>query len=347
VTSRTANRLTLLAMLAMFVAAIVVLYHQLQATRPAEVLDRLAGMPAASIVAAVLLTALSYLVLTCYDFLALRYVRRKLRAREVLFASFTAFAFSNSIGVALLSGGSVRYRMYSALGLRAVEIGEIVVFCTLSYALGVCLDAGLMLVIVPAMAGVLHVPRSLALLIGAALVAVPTLYLAATLIRRRPIRLGRYHLRLPSVRIGVAQIALASIDQVLAGAVLYALLAPGQHIAFVDFLGVYLVAAPASVLSLVPGGLGVLETLIVLLLAQAPKGAILGTLVAYRFIYFLLPLALAMALVAGLQIARAPSDLGWLAGAVKGLHARLAAATRKDKGDKAETATRAFGEAPR
>jgi phosphatidylglycerol lysyltransferase len=349
VTSKTTNRLMLVATLAMFLAAMFVLYHQLGTTRLSDVLDRLGSMPMGALMGAVLLTVASYLVLTGYDFLALRYTRRKLRPGEVMFASFTAFAFSNSIGFALVSGGSVRYRIYSALGLRAVEIGEIVVFCTLSYALGVCMAAGLMLVLDPvAMAGVLRVPPALASLAGAVLVAIPTAYLAATLIRRRPIRLHRYHLRLPTFGIGVAQIVLASIDQLLAGAVVYVLLAPGQDLSFGAFLGVYLVAAPASVLSLVPGGLGVLETLIVLLLPQAPRGALLGALVAYRFIYFLLPLALAVTWVTLLQVARVPSDLGWLARAVGAVHARLTGGRhQKRRRDKPAAAAKALSEAPR
>lgn len=345
-TRKTANRLTFGATLAMFLAAMFVLYHQLDATGLAGVVERLRNIPAKAIVAAVLLTVASYLVLSGYDFLALMYARRKLRAREVMFASFTAFAFSNTIGFALVSGGSVRYRIYSALGLRAVEIGEIVVFCTLSYALGVCMAAGLMLVLAPGMmAGVLHLPRSLALLFGLLLVAVPSAYLAATVMRRRPIRIGGYYLRLPSLGIGIAQIALASVDQLLASAVIYVLLSPGQEVPFMTFLGVYLVAAPASIVSLVPGGLGVLETMVVVLLSQTPTGAVLGALLAYRFIYFLLPLALALAGVTLLQLARTRLDLRCLARGVNALESRFApGGRRKSRSGQPGSAAEALGE---
>ena len=77
-------------------------------------------------------------------FLAVNYVGRRLRIRETLFASFIAFAFSNNLGFALMSGGSVRYRIFTAFGLSPVEIGEIVAFCTLTYGLGVTTVAGLM-----------------------------------------------------------------------------------------------------------------------------------------------------------------------------------------------------------
>ncbi len=348
-TAKLANRLTLGATLAMFLAALFVLYRQLETTPLSDVLNRLGALPVDVIATAVALTAASYLVLTGYDFLALAYVRRKLRPREVLFASFVAFAFSNAMGLALLSGGSVRYRIYSALGLRAVEIGEIVAFCTLSYALGVCADAGLVLLVDPfGMAALLHLPDWLALVCGVALLLLPVSYLAATMFYRRPIRIGSYALRLPSPRLGLAQIALASLDQLVAGSVVYVLLAHGQEIPFLTFAGVYLTAAPAAVASLVPGGLGVFETMVVVLLPHMPKGALLGALVAYRVIYFLLPLALALGCALVMQLARAPADLTALARAAGALQERLANRVQKLKKGGTETPRRgakAFGEA--
>jgi phosphatidylglycerol lysyltransferase len=121
--ARLADRLALAATAVIFCAALAVLYREFASITPREVLARLAAMPAHWVLAAVALTAASYLLLTGYDFLALRYVGRRLRLRDVLLASFTAFAFSNNLGFQLLSGGSTRYRVYSSLGLDAVAIG--------------------------------------------------------------------------------------------------------------------------------------------------------------------------------------------------------------------------------
>ena len=92
----------------------------------------------------------------------------------------------------------------------------------------------------------------------------------------------------------LAQVALASIDAVLAGSVMYALLPVEFGITFRSFLDIYIMAATASVLSLVPGGLGVFEAVFTVMTAPSSKAAELGALLAYRMIYFIAPLVVAM-----------------------------------------------------
>ncbi|MGO9073202.1 MAG: lysylphosphatidylglycerol synthase transmembrane domain-containing protein, partial [Terriglobales bacterium] len=109
----------------------------------------------------------SYLLLTGYDFLALSYADHKLRSRETLFASFISFTFSNNLGFALMSGSSVRYWIYTGFGLHPVEIGEVVAFCTLTYALGVTTVGGLMILLGSAgMSSILKLPQPLLLAAG-------------------------------------------------------------------------------------------------------------------------------------------------------------------------------------
>jgi uncharacterized membrane protein YbhN (UPF0104 family) len=312
-TKQTLNRLSVAVALAMFVAAIFALYHQLDNTRLVDVIGGLAALPRWRVIAALALTAASYLLLTAYDRLALRYVGRRLRPRDTLFASFIAFTFSNNLGFALVSGGSVRYRLYTGFGLRPVEIGEIVAFCTLSYGLGVTLVSGLMLLFDPAgISSILGLPRPFLWAAGIAMLAIGTGYLAVIVGRRGPIVVGRYNLRLPSLGFGLTQIAVACCDQVLAGAVIYVLLPPDAQVSFLAFLGIYVIAAPISLLSLVPGGLGVFETMVVTLLASTSTAATLGALIAYRLIYFVIPLALAILLVIVYEMRRSWRDIRWL-----------------------------------
>jgi uncharacterized membrane protein YbhN (UPF0104 family) len=309
-TAKTTNRLTLAIALTMFGAALFVLYRELANIRLAEVVDGVVAMPKMRLFGAVALTAVSYLLLTGYDFLALNYARRLLRFPQVLFASFVAFALTNSLGFALVSGGSVRYRIYSGYGLTPVEIGEVVAFCTLSYVLGVTTVGGLMLVFKPvSLASILRLPPQLVLATGIMLLAVSVVYLVVVASRPKPISIGRYRLRLPNIQQGLTQIALASVDQAIAGAVLYVLLPSNAAIDFATFLGIYVVAAPLSLLTLVPGGLGVFETALLVMLPDTPKAASLVSLVAYRFIYFLLPLALAVACEAVYEFRRASKSV--------------------------------------
>jgi uncharacterized membrane protein YbhN (UPF0104 family) len=306
VTAKTTNRLTLVIALAMFVAAIFVLYYELANTRLADVLDYAKAMPKTRMLGAVGLTATSYVLLSGYDFLALHYARKLLRLKQVLFASFVAFALSNNLGFALVSGGSARYRIYSGYGLTPVEIGEVVAFCTLSYALGVTTVGGLMFILKPvSLASILRLPWQLVQAIGMMLLVATVIYLAVVATLSKPISLGSYRLRLPSIEQGLAQTALASVDQAIASAVLYVLLPPSAAIDFATFLGIYVIAAPLSLLSLVPGGLGVFETALLVMLADTPKAASLASLVTYRFIYFLIPLVLAVAWEAIYEMRRA------------------------------------------
>jgi uncharacterized membrane protein YbhN (UPF0104 family) len=304
-TSSLVDRLAIAMTIAIFCAAIVVLFREFATVSPLEVLASLAGLPSRQIFAAVALMAASYLLLTGYDFLALRYVNHRLRFRDVLFASFTAFAFSNSIGFQLFSGGSMRYRIYSGLGLDVVKISEIIAFCTFTYALGVVTVGSFVALLNPIdVAALLHLPEPLISAVGAALLAFSLGYLAVVAIWRKPIAFRGYRLRPPSFTLAVSQVALASIDAVLAGTVMYVLLPPDIGLAFHSYLAVYLAAATASVLSLVPGGVGVFETVMTVVTAPPSKAAALSAFLAYRMIYFVAPLALAIVWMAVRELRR-------------------------------------------
>jgi uncharacterized membrane protein YbhN (UPF0104 family) len=313
VTQKSFERLMLVVALAMFFAAIFVLYRELENTSLADVVSSFKALPKTRVIAALALTAASYLLLTAYDFLALGYVGRKLRVRQTLFASFVAFAFTNNLGFALMSGSSVRYRIYSGFGLGAVEIGEIFAFCTVTYGLGVITVGGLMFLLDTAgISSILGLTQPILPAAGIAMLALAIAYLAIVVARRGPIAIGRYRLRLPSLGLGLVQICVASVDQALAGSVVYVLLPPDAQIGFDVFLGIYVIAAPLSLLSLVPGGLGVFETMVVTLLANTSKAVSLGSLIAYRLIYFVLPFVLAILLVVIYEIRRSSREPGWL-----------------------------------
>jgi uncharacterized membrane protein YbhN (UPF0104 family) len=321
------DRLALAVALVMFLAAIFVLYRELENTRLIDIVGSLEALPKTRVIAALALTAASYLLLTAYDFLALNYVGHKLRLWETMFASFIAFTFSNNLGFALMSGSSVRYWIYTGFGLGAVEIGEVFAFCTLTYGLGVTTVGGLMFLFDPAgLSSVLNLPQSFLRAAGIAMLAVGVAYLAVIIARRGPIALGRYHLHLPSLSCGLMQISVASFDQALAAGVIYVLLPPDAQISFHVFLGIYVIAAPLSLLSLVPGGLGVFETMVVTLLGNTSKAVLLGSLIAYRLIYFVSPFVLAILLVAIYEIRRSSSESGWL-------RRLLGVMTRNDKRD--------------
>jgi uncharacterized membrane protein YbhN (UPF0104 family) len=303
--SKLFDRVAVIATVIIFCAALVVLYREFSSISPGEVVLRLAALPASQVYLAIGLTAASYLLLTGYDFLALHYAARRLRLRDLLFVSFTAFAFSNGIGLQLLSGGSMRYRLYSGFGLSPVEIGEIIASCTFTYALGVITVGGLVAALNSAgVAAVTRLPEPLVLAAGIGLLALSVCYIVVAAVWRKPVSLGRYRLRPPSLGLALAQVVLASVDAVLAGSVMYALMPAEFGFTFVSFLNVYIIAATASVLSLVPGGLGVFEAVVTMMTTPTARAAELGALLAYRMIYFIVPLALALLCLAVHELGR-------------------------------------------
>ncbi len=293
------------ASLVVFAAAAATLLSDISSVRPSQVFEFVATMPLGQLFGAAALTAASYLLLTGYDFLALLYAKRDLRFPDVVFASFTAFAFSNNVGFQIFSGGSLRYRIYSRLGLKASEIGEVVGFCTMTYVLGIVTVGGaLALFDTDTVASLVSLPPGLIVTTGFAFLSIDAAYLAATAMRLGPMTICGYQLRMPSFGLAATQIGLASVDAALAATVLYALLPADLHLTYLSYLSIYLIASTVAVLSFVPGGIGVFEAAVTLLTLPLPKTAALGVFIVYRLVYFILPLAVATAGFALYEIRR-------------------------------------------
>ena len=155
---------------------------------------------------------------------------------------------------------------------------------------------------------------------GWLLMLVPPAYFAVTVMRRAPLRLWRMELPVPPPRVAAAQLALSAVDWALAGGVLYVLLPAGSP-PFLEFIGIFLVAMLLGMASHVPGGLGVFEGLMVLLLKpHLDSGQVLPALVVYRAVYYLMPLTVALIVLVADEVhqrrghvARAGAVLGRLA----------------------------------
>jgi phosphatidylglycerol lysyltransferase len=244
------------------------------------------------------LTLLNYAALTGYDFLALASIGKRLPLRQVMLTSFVAYAVANNVGWAMLSGASVRYRFYSRWGITAEELLRIVFSYSVTFWIGLLLLGGLSVTVSPFLV-LLDAPlRRVAELAGWALMLACLGFLIATFVRREPIRLRRVELQLPSPRLASAQLTVSVVDWALAGAVLYALL-PASGLSFVGFLGAFLAAQLIGLVSHVPGGVGVFESLMVLFLSPFLEPAeIVPSLLMYRAVYYLLPLIVASVVLA-------------------------------------------------
>lgn len=281
----------------LFAAAVLVLRGELDKVSYAEVQQSLRGLPRSFVLLSVLFTAANYAILCCFDLLAFRYVGRRLTDWKVAATSFIGYAVANNVGFAIISGTSVRYRFYSRWGLTAQEISRIVVFYSGTFWLGFLVLAGASLAFDPH-PGLRKVLGPTTLAVGGwALLATAAAYVAIAAFRPAPVRLGRWTIPVPRLRIVAWQYALSTLDWALATGVLYALL-PRTELTFWEFLSAFLAAQLLGLVSHVPGGVGVFEgTMVVLLDGYLSPGQIFSSLLLYRLIYYVLPLGAALVIL--------------------------------------------------
>ena len=263
----------------------------------AEAGQALRALPARTLWAAAALCVLSHLFYSCYDLIGRHQTSHGLPATRTATVSFMSYAFNLNLG-ALVGGVAFRYRLYSRLGLRAVTITQVLVLSLLTNWLGYFVLAGITLLLwppaLPAGWGLAY--AALPLLGGALLLAAGGYVLACWLAKGRPWRWRAYELRPPSGRIALLQLLLATCSWAVIAGICWVLLQ--QRVAYPLVLGALLTAAVAGVITHVPAGLGVLEAVFVLLLAPyIAQGELLGALLAYRALYYLLPLLVAASLL--------------------------------------------------
>jgi phosphatidylglycerol lysyltransferase len=273
------------------------------------------------------LTVLAYLALTGYDVLALRYVRHPLRYRQTGLASFISFSLSNSVGLAMLTGASVRSRLYSAWGLPTPVIGRIIAFTAATLWLGVLMVAGTALIIEPGtLAPLLHVTPAAAVAVGSVALSVVFGYLGWSVRGRQALSLWGWRFDPPTLRLALGQLAFSALDWLAAAAVLYVLLPSGSAPSFPVFAGIFVVAQGLGLASHVPGGLGVFEGAVLLLArGSIPTAELAGALLIFRALYYFVPLLLATALLAGHEVLRHRERLGHISRAARRLVAGFTA----------------------
>ena len=281
--------------LALFAMALQVLHVELRAVSWHDLAHDVRNTPIRILLLAVLLTALNYAVLTGYDFLAFAYLRKRLPAREIARTAFLAYGIANTVGGLALAGFSVRYRFYTRRGVTVEELTRLAFSYSVTFWLGLCALGGLSLVFYPPPASALELPASALLrIVGWVLLLIPPAYLTATIVRKTPLRFRRFDVPLPAPGLALAQLALSCVEWTLFAAVLYVLLPPSE-LSFLTFLGAFLAAILLGLISHVPGGVGVFEGLMVLLLHPfLTSQQLLPALVVFRAVYYLCPFVVAL-----------------------------------------------------
>ena len=267
-----------------------------------EVWESVTETPRPMLALAIALAATSHLLYSCFDLIGRRYTGHTLPVHKTMAVNFTSYAFNLSLG-SLVGGVAFRYRLYSRLGLKNGVITRVLTISMLTNWVGYMLLAGLLFALRP-----LELPPSWKMgnhglqWVGVALILVAVAYLVACIVRGGRTWEWRGHeMYLPRWRMAVFQLVISVVNWSVIGAVIWVLL--GQRVPYTDVLSVLLIGAIAGVIAHVPAGLGVLEFVFVTLLGHVlGEPRLIGALLVYRAIYYILPLAIASVLYLAMEV---------------------------------------------
>ncbi len=289
--------------------ALYALERELSRIDRSALIAGLTGFGWKPIVAALACAGASFLSLGVFELLALRdtagYKGCEAAGRvprgTAIMTSFIANAFSQSIGMAVLTGSAVRVRAYARYGVRAAAIARVSAFVTLTATLGLLAAGGVAFFEGPA--AMRFGSFSLSMRAFGVLLSLPSIvYLAWALLGKGTLGGRKWGVHPPSRRLAFSQVVLSVIDWLLTGTVLFVLLPATAAIGYFAFLAIYLIAQTVGVVSHVPGGIGVFEASFLSLVGAAvavPGASLLAaSLVMYRVVYYLIPLVIAMAVAA-------------------------------------------------
>jgi len=277
--------------------ALWVLYHTFQRISLADVLAQARATPLHTLLLAAACAWGALFTLAIYEIAVVRYVKRAVDRAKPMLTALIAFPLGHAVGGAMLSGGAIRYRMYSPVGFSALEVGAVALLCNLPYALalGLLLDLSLLLA-AHRLTPLFRLSSEVLMLLGGIGLAKDVGYLLLVAFRRAPVRFRDWSFKLPTPAMTALQYLVGIIDVTLVSSVLYLLLPETAHLAYLPFLAVYLASVLVGILSHVPAGLGVLESMLLLLLPDVPPEQLLASVLMYRVVFEIVPLLVALAL---------------------------------------------------
>ncbi len=277
--------------------AVWVLIDRLESIDFGDVKQQLLAFPATTVLIGMAFSAAVYALVGIYEGIAVRIASGQ-RLRRVAFrTAIIANPLGRAIGLALVSGGALRYRMYAAVGLTARQVASIVLLAAMPYffSVGWLIDLSLLLNADTA-AKALRLTSGVVLLLGAIGLAKDIGWLAFVFTRKKPVMIGGEAAPIPTVRDTSIQLAIGLTQISLMTATLYIFMPPELGMSWPAFIAIYCIAFVAGQLSNVPAGLGVLEAALLLMLPQVPPAKLLGAVLAYRAVFEILPLLLALVL---------------------------------------------------
>lgn len=284
----TRQQLFRLVVFAAVVFAAVIVYRSLGRYTWTDVEASVRSIAPAHLFSSFLFVIGSYICLSGFDWLAVRYAGRPLSYPRAALASFTSLSIGHNVGLAALSSGAVRYRFYSRWGMSAEQVAKVIIFCGATVALGLGSLASLALLSSPTGRGdMLGLSPTASVILGLSILVFPMSYLLLCWRVTRSITLGRWTFQPPELRLALGQVVIGTLNFACVAGAIHQLLLGVSAIRYLEVATAYVTSNIAALISHVPGGLGVLEAT---MLGLLPSASAIGALVVFRVLYFFVPL---------------------------------------------------------
>jgi uncharacterized membrane protein YbhN (UPF0104 family) len=285
--------------LAIIASALVVLYRILRGIDIAQVVTALKGSDPRDIVMAALFVAAGYFTLTFYDLFALRTIgARHVPYRIAAMGGFTSYSVGHNLGATVFTGGAVRYRIYSAWGLTAIDVAKICFIAGLTFWLGNATVLGLGIAYEPEAASAIdQLPPWFNRIIALVALGVLAGYVTWVWIKPRVIGRADWTVNLPDGPLTLLQIVIGIVDLAFCALAMYVLLPDTPYIDFIKLAVIFVSATLLGFASHSPGGLGVFDAAMLIALTEFPKEELLAGLLLFRLLYYVVPFALSLTIL--------------------------------------------------
>jgi uncharacterized membrane protein YbhN (UPF0104 family) len=293
------NRIGLAISLVIIVSACTVLYRILRAIDFAQVVVALKATDPKDAVLAGLFVALGYFTLTFYDLFALRTIgKNHVPYRVAALAGFTSYSVGHNLGASVFTGGAVRYRIYSAWGMTAVDVAKVCFIAGLTFWLGNATVLGLGIAYEPEAASAIdQLPTWANRIIAFTALTVLAAYVAWVWIKPRVIGRAGWTVTLPGGPFTLLQVAIGIIDLTFCALAMYVLLPDNPPIDFIRLAVVFVSATLLGFASHSPGGLGVFDAAMLVALIEYDKEQLVAGLLLFRLLYYIIPFAFSLAIL--------------------------------------------------
>jgi glycosyltransferase 2 family protein len=296
------GRIGVVISLTIIAIALYVLYNILRGIDFNEVVQALVSTQPRDIMLAALFVAGGYFTLTFYDLFALRTIGRPdVPYRIAALGGFTSYSIGHNVGASVFTGGAVRYRVYSAWGLDAIEVAKLCFIAGLTFWLGNATVLGLGIAYVPdGLSAINQLPNWFNRLLAFATLCVLALYVAWVWTGQRVVGREGWQVTLPGGPLTLLQIGIGIVDLTFCAFAMYMLMPDEPHIGFVTLAVIFVSATLLGFASHSPGGIGVFDAAMLVALWQYHKADLLAGLLLFRLLYYIVPFALSL-LILGLR----------------------------------------------